>query len=243
MPNIRPDQYVFVSGTVTWSRITSLIDGEELKQSIKDSTSQFPTTVPHTRIAISNAVVKNLNPQMPTPEETYVESRLYESKDQTRYPGKSYNIDNRSPYLPALFRKGDPDKGENANDVYQIFSKHELAMGTPVLLVLHTYAGQANNNGIGLDAVIVRDKEVNFFVPGNAGQGRIAEALKKVGIQAHFAENNEAEPTAAEAAEIAAKTANVDLGKIVPTEAPQVPSLDAIEQPLDRGITLDGLLG
>lgn len=243
MPNVRPDQYVFVSGIVTWSRISSLIEGEELQESIKNSASQFPTTVPHTRIAISNAVVKHINPQMPSPEETYVESRLYESKDQTRYPGKSYNIDNRSPYLPALFRKGDPDKGENANDVYQVFSKHELAMGTPVLLVLHTYAGQANNNGIGLDAVIVRDKDVNFFVPGNAGQNRIAEALKKVGIQAHFAENTANETTAAEAAEIQAKTAKVDINQIVTNNAPQVPTLDAIEQPLDRGITLDGLLG
>lgn len=246
MPNIRPDQYVFVQGNVAWSRIASVIEGKELEDSIKNSVSQYPTNVPHTRMTLSNARVVYHDKTNPTPEETYVESRFYESKNQERQPGKSYSIDNRGQYLPAIFRKGNPDKGEVDKDLYQEYTKYELAIGTPVILMLHTYAGQGGNNGIGIDAVIVMDNKLPVFIPGTSGHSRIADAIKaNLNATAHLAEN-QGEMTEAEKAEIAAKTNNVTVADTVAAAAPEtptVPSLDEIEKPLQGGITLDGLLG
>lgn len=256
MPNpishtqLRPNQDIFIAGKVSWSHIASLIEGDELQRRIQASTHpQFATTVPHTAITINSARVLPANPSAMTLEEQYIQGRMYQAKNTEAYPGMSFSIENKSSRLPLVMRKGDPAKGEVPNELYQVFPKYEIDRGTDVILVVHTFESSFGPVGVGLNAVIVRDSKVPYFVPGAAGTNIIANALASRNLVGHFAASDdiEYEATGDEAAQMAAQTVSPAAMPAMaaipepPAPAPAVPDLGAYPN-YNTGITLDSIL-
>lgn len=252
MPNpipftmLSPDQDIFLTGEVSWSHIVTLIEGEELER--RATMTTFPITVPHTSITLHNAKILPAGPK-PTIEEQYEEGRFYIARDTEANPGNSVTINNKGRILPAIFRKGDPAKGENPKEGYQIYPRYELARGSRVLLHLRTFKGAMGNCGIGLRAVMILDDKPKYFVPGNPGQAVIADAFASRGLNVHFTTPDDPELSGEEADDVAARTIRVDAPPTAPAPAmpdvpmtvPQIPTIDEAEE-FPTGITLDSML-
>lgn len=177
---LRGGQYVTVEGDVNWSRIASRLEGEELQQSIEDAQrhGRYPQTSPHTYLTLKHATIVLNDPKQPTNEELYVYQHFYVSKAHPELNlGDQYTAYNKSRYLPKLARLGDPEKGQNPADYYQVKPKYELARDTHVLMVLRSFqtSGQGSNQnrgfvGFSLDTVIVPASKISYWVP-NAPRG------------------------------------------------------------------------
>lgn len=189
--DIRPGKYAIVKGTITWCRAATPIDGDELKEKIERQRRQNRMNIieePHIAISIDNAqVVGPHDPNDPskiadsgTVEQKYLDNRLFQTRQDPNarysYSGERFSHEERirNGNLIPMFRLGDASKGEDPKAFYQFFPKADLARGTKVALVMRAYAGRMNNNGMGLQAILVRDPDVKYI--GSAG---FTAALKK----------------------------------------------------------------
>lgn len=164
-------QLVLIRGKLGFSRLVSLIDGEELKaaDARKVQNGMSPVGRPHTTVTLTQAEVQYMNPTAPTLEEQFVSERRYASKTNPA-SGPNWSIDNKSTTLPILsVREGDK--------VVQIEPESDLAAGVDVTLVLRVYKPQNfANRGLSLDQVVVN--ETPRFYTG----GMNLEALAARGI-------------------------------------------------------------
>lgn len=152
-------QTIVIRGTLEYSRLMSLIAGDELQRSIAQQRQNgvtYPTTKEHTRIALRDAQVLFADPNNPTAEEQYATQKLYQSKKNPE-KGMMFSIDNKSPYLPPIWIPSNPaDLSEGY--VQLTDPEGELDNGLNVSVVLETFkSGNNANLGLGLTSVIVNE--------------------------------------------------------------------------------------
>lgn len=219
---IKPNQTILLRGKVTWARIVSFIDGEELTQKTERLRAMGflnPVSQKHTSIAIEAAQLVPATKGVMTPEETYVMESCFKKNTANRtYQGLRYSIDNKSSFLPAVATLGDPASGEEPTAFYQRDLDNDPAAGTDVLLVLRTFAGQMGHNGVGLDAVLILTTLSKLEYRGDNGT-RLANTLAARGIVYHQDESKR--PSIANPSD-----PRLDLSRV-----PGVPNNGALRQP------------
>lgn len=152
-------QTVVVRGKLEYSRLMSLISGEELARSIAQQRQNgvtYPTTKEHTRVVLRGVQVVNADQNNPTLEEQYVQQKFYTSKKNPD-KGLMFSLDNKSPFLPPIWVPTNP---QNLAEGYTQLSdpEGELDNGLDVSLVLETFKAGANANlGLGLASVVVNE--------------------------------------------------------------------------------------
>ena len=153
------DQTIVVRGKLEYSRLMSMIEGQELQRRIaqqRQMGAMYITDKPHTTITIREAQVQYTDPNNPTIEEQYVAQKCYNSK---KHPDKGlmFNLDNKSPFLPPIWVPVNP---ANLAEGYTQLTdpEGELDGGLDVSVVMRTFkAGNNANLGLGLDSVVVHE--------------------------------------------------------------------------------------
>ena len=188
LPTVAKEQIVartqlLVSGKVSYARIASLIEGEELAARTKNSKSRFPTTDPHTTISIYDAFVMpfqaDADPAKAAEQQKNAAFLFQKFYASTKNDTANFNVDLRR-RLPSVFQI-QPDRtsvvkletipGDPAADVEVVLQLSVFPGGV-------NREGQATNAGIGLDAVYIME-------PGEypkRASGVSSEALSALGL-------------------------------------------------------------
>ena len=211
--DLTPGVEFYVEGTVTYSRLASLIDGEELKEKQRRYKNCPPR--PHTHISLTNARVKCKDPQHQTPEEIYAaETILFVSMNRnTNQSEWRVNFDNKSKFLPRIFVQNDQNK-----KIYdEVRLEKELDKGLHVTLGFSAYKTQ-QNNGVRLDTVLVHE-------PLRYYSNDIVSKLEQMGLTVNSLPDEEPDDaTPAETEAPATATAENPFSKPVANETPSAPS-------------------
>lgn len=150
---LTPNTTVHIRGKLTFSRLSKLIDGEELAKvdARARQMGSIPVGRPHTSVSMSQAEVLYADPNSPTLEEQFVAERRFVSPTYPEH-GQSYSLDNKSPNLPVVGTL-------NADgEVEQVVLESDLAAGLDVTLVLRVYKPQGYTNcGLSIDLVLVNE--------------------------------------------------------------------------------------
>lgn len=165
--------FIHVKGFVHYTRVTSRIEGAELKRRIEQSRSLYPKKTPHITITLSDASVLPISGDINnlTTEELYVQERRYSSsKPQEGETGLRYSIDagiGENGTLPPIWVRKSNTPDENGNFHYTQLTEPEgeLAKGTPVRLVLRVFrAGDNANRGLAIQGIYIEDDHVEYAV-------------------------------------------------------------------------------
>lgn len=162
---LREGQQILVRGKVSFSRLAQLIEGEALERSIAQALqrgSLYPTRKPHTMVNLVDAQVLVANPANMTPEEQFVQEKIYPVKSGDNAGKAGYGIDNVSTYLPTVL-EADP---ETPGTYRQLVLERDLASGMDVTLVLQVFKPKGyEKRGIGLQQVVLNEP-VRYFSSG-----------------------------------------------------------------------------
>lgn len=167
-----------VRGTLAYSRLAKVVDGEALVKADATRTQNGlrPIGVPHTSVTLANAEVIIKDPANPTKEETFVSERRYQS---AKHPdrGLQYNIENKSSILPKVFQLNEQNQAVQVNPL-----EGELASGVEVIITLRVYKPKSyTNRGLSLDQVIITQTGPVPYYAGGGGAASAA-ALESAGI-------------------------------------------------------------
>ena len=168
-------QTVVLRGKLEYSRLMSMIDGEELQRRIAQQRqlgSMYITDKPHTTVTLRGVQVIYSDPNNPTVEEQYVAQKCYNSK---KHPDKGlmFNLDNKSPFLPPVWVPANP---ANLTEGYVQLTdpEGELDSGLDISLILTTFkAGNNANLGLGLDSVVVNE-EPRYYSNNRVDRDKLA---------------------------------------------------------------------
>jgi len=178
---LRENQTIFLRGRISFSRLTRHIDGEDLVKSIAAARargSKYPTTKPHTTISLIDAAVVPVDAQNPTPEEIFVNSKIYEVKKGDNAGKRGFSIDDKSPNLPPVFEPIPADERDGSGSHRQLVLPQDLDSGLDVTLVLTTFTqGDYANKGLGLQQVILNEAPRYY-----GGGGVDNAALSAIGV-------------------------------------------------------------
>lgn len=171
---ITPNKYIWIRGRLTFSRVASKIEGDELSkmnerkriQGRKDITEK-----PHTTATISNAEIIPQTPGELTLEEKFIAERMGVSTKNPQL-GNYYTAINKGNSLPKVGVLTPENKYVETQ-----MDKRELQNGLDVTLVIRTFKGNPNN-GTALDGIIINEP-IRFYEPANLGLGQR-------GIEAEF---------------------------------------------------------
>lgn len=172
--DLTPGKLFAVRGKLGYSRLTSQIDGDELRKDItrRRQKGWMPIERPYTTATINGAEVICADPNNLTPEERYAVESLYvstASRNQGEFSFTANNKGNSLPYI-AVSRPDDPSVAD------QIQPDGELASGLDVTLIMRVFKGKPNN-GVSLDGVIVNEP-IRYYNNAQAGAG-----LSQLGIK------------------------------------------------------------
>ena len=162
MSQLQPNKTILVHGKVSFSHITSLIDGNELKLDNQKRSSQgrIIKMSPYYTITLKDVNVELENPNIKTTEDMYVEERFYNSKSGNL----CYTFESSSKYLPRVCQRN----AEDPTLVEEIVPKAELARDLDVTLVLKTYLNKTYNKTIlGLNYIIVNEPIRYYEITAN----------------------------------------------------------------------------
>lgn len=168
---LTPNDTVMIRGKVAFSRIASLIDGEELQRSIERAQKRgqkFFKERPYYTLSIYDAGVIFDDPANKTLFETYAQESLYTSTNPEK-PGWHFQIEGTG-ILPEV-AQFNPETGE----AHQILLEGELDNELDVTLILRVFATKMNN-GVALSGVIVNEP-IRYY-----NQSRLSRALEEKGI-------------------------------------------------------------
>lgn len=172
---LKEDQTIVVRGKLEYSRLMSMIDGEELQRRIAQQRqigSMYFTDKPHTTITLRGVQVVYSDPNNPTVEEQYVAQKCYNSK---KHPDKGlmFNLDNKSPFLPPVWVPSNP--ANLAEGYVQLTDPEgELDNGLDISLIMTTFkAGNNANLGLGLTAVVVNE-EPRYYSNNRVDRDKLA---------------------------------------------------------------------
>lgn len=176
--DIKPGTTMYVSGKITFSRVSSLIQGKELENKIARETragrGKSCPDKPHTSIALTDARVMVKDPNHMTPAETYASETLIFSKidPETGKTVWKLNFNNKSKYLPRVFVRNDSQK--NVYD--EIKLEKELDRGLNVTLCFSVYhSNQGHNNGVHIDTILINE-------PLRYYQNDVVSKLEQMGL-------------------------------------------------------------
>lgn len=180
---IRPNQIIYVRGRLTFSRIASKIEGEELAKMNERKKAQGRkdiTEKPHTTATICNAQVVPANPAGLTPEEIFIAERMGMSTKNPENGNYCTSI-NKGNSLPKVMQLVSEGKYK------EVRVERELANGLDVTLVIRTFKGNPNN-GTALDGIFVNE-EIRYF--DHLGLG-----LEQRGYEVEFLPNDSLQTSA-----------------------------------------------
>lgn len=168
---LTPNSIVFVRGNITFARLTSHIEGDELKkdQKRRESRGQIPIDKPYTTVTVTNAKIQQMQQGVKTNEEQFVEGKFYYKNDNPSV--YNYTVNSKSPFLPYVSQAVDGD----ISNVNEIAPEGELDNGLDVILVLRIFQTKGFNGrkGVSLDGVICVDP-IRYYGTDSA-KNRLAE--------------------------------------------------------------------
>lgn len=176
---LAPGTSFMVRGRLSFSRITSLIEGDELAKRKESAVKngQTPIDRPHTTASIYNAQVVYDNPDavnnpaLRTPAEIYANESMYVSKKNPQN-GNCFTGVNKGNQLPSVGVLQSDQK-----TVQGIIPEHELAKDLDVTFVMRVYKPKTQmNHGVSLEAIIVNEP-IRYYENSN-----IASSLEEKGI-------------------------------------------------------------
>lgn len=153
---LSPNSNVLVHGLISYARIVSFIDGDELIKKNEEAkhNHRFEHTNPYTTIAIFDPKVDADPDPASQALKRYIEALIYPSKSE-KFPGRpSFSIDNKGKFLPGIYEK------QSDGAYHQIRPTIDPANGQPVTLLINTYSYNTNGNkgvSIGLQMVLFDD--------------------------------------------------------------------------------------
>lgn len=154
-----------VRGTLKFSRLTSLIEGEELAR--RNQNKMYPVNGPHTTLTLSNPQILPADPNQLSYNEAYIQERFYTSKKNPQ-DGQQFSIDSKSTDLPIIAVPN--DDGTYTQDV----SGQELAAGLDVTVTIRVYKPQ-NYEKRGTAISMVRLNEpVRYYSAGGPNLSNLA---------------------------------------------------------------------
>ena len=158
-----------VDGVVVFSRVASLLQGDELKEQIKKA-SAFGVIIPdkpHTSISLKDcSVPKYLNDEIAV---KFLEERMYTSKAKDgSIRNNCMTFHNKGVYLPSILIL-DKDNPDSVIDVTDDLQGRELAPDIKVRVYLNVFATNQVNNGVGLSTVELQSDKLELYAqPGSA---------------------------------------------------------------------------
>ena len=160
-----PGSTFVIQGKVNYSRIGSIIEGDELEA--RNKKSNHPRYSPYVTMTIEDAVVKAMSAPTPQGEEllkSYLQARIRPSKNDPTGPNK-FTISSTTNFAPRVLKVNPADPSTQipvsmAPDTQDGRAK-ELAQGLDVTLYLSTYSS-SRGTGVGLDNILCNE-EPRFF--------------------------------------------------------------------------------
>lgn len=151
-----PNANVLVHGLISYARIVSFIDGDELKKKNDEAkhNHRFEHNNPYTTIAIVDPKVDADPDPASQALKRYIEASTYTSKSERFQGHPAFSIDNKGKFLPGIYEK------QSDGAYHQIRPAIDPANGQPVTLLINTYSYNTNNNkgvSIGLQMVLFDD--------------------------------------------------------------------------------------
>lgn len=167
--NIKPRTKILVKGQVNFSRIANKIAGEELERANKYT--KFPSKDPYYKLTVeiveatpTDALIFDKADQSETYLAAYVGSRFYASnKEENR--GKTFFTALSKGTEIRVYKKDEQGKLHRVN-----LNGNELGTGVNVELELNFFE-TAYGAGVGLNAVVICDKEIRVYEGGYGVKG------------------------------------------------------------------------
>lgn len=167
--NLTPGRQIYIRGKIRYSRITRLIQGEELTRSDARRVQNGMSAVgkPHLSISLTEPAVQYEDPKQPTYEDNFVNERFFTSKKNPEL-GPQYSIDPKGTDLPIIAISD--DNGGYTQDT----SGRELAQGLDVTILLRVYKPKSHPKcGLALEMVIVNEP-VRYYSAGGPDLSSLA---------------------------------------------------------------------
>lgn len=141
-----------VTGTVSYSRVASMIEGDELRRVNERNLArgQRPIDKPYTTITLNNAHAIQRDPNQKRLEEIYAEESLFSSNARDAQ-GMRFTAVNKGKMLPWIAIR-DPETG----NIKQIQPEGELDRDLRVTVVMNVYQGKMNK-GSGMNGIIIEE--------------------------------------------------------------------------------------
>lgn len=141
-----------VTGTVSYSRVASMIEGEELRKVNERNLARGQRSVdrPYTTITLNNARAIQRDPSYKRPEEIYAEESLFSSNAKDAQ-GMRFTAVNKGKSLPWIAVR-DPETG----NIKQIQPEGELDKDLKVTVIMGVYQGKINK-GSGMNGIIIEE--------------------------------------------------------------------------------------
>lgn len=170
---LRPYSYFFMNGIVDFSRVTKLIDGEELQRDIDHQRSvlktRFPITIPYTRLNLQQVTTLCTDPNAMTLEEQFCANLPYLSVNHPE-KGYCYTATNRGKVLPKIIVRD--EKGDwrelAANEILG-----ELDQGLHVTVGFKVFKTQSFGISFGMELIYVNEP-IRFYQASNISQKELA---------------------------------------------------------------------
>ena len=142
-----------VTGTVSYSRVASMIEGDELKRVNERNLARNQRSIdrPYTTITLNNACAIQRDPNYKRPEEIYAEESLFSSNARDAQ-GMRFTAINKGKILPWIAVR-DPETGK----IKQIQPEGELDRDLRVTVVMGVYQGKINK-GSGMNGIIIEEE-------------------------------------------------------------------------------------
>lgn len=161
--SLKPNETVRIRGKLSYGRIVTKIDGDELRD--RNKNTRFPVNRPYNTITIDDAKVLRKDPNNPTLFEQWAENGMFKSHRENAV-GFSFTATNKGTLNPWIGQR------INENQAKQVYPNAELANGLEVTLILRVFKASPNN-GVTLAGVIV-EEPIKLYSP-NSPESIMAE--------------------------------------------------------------------
>lgn len=150
---LSPESNVLVHGLISFARIVSFIEGEELDKRNKrdEAKGHYPTKDPYTTISIVDPVIDADPDPASQALKRYIEALIYPSKSGRFQGHPVFSIKNKGKFLPGIYEK------HSDGAYHPIHPAIDPANGQPVQLLIKTYSYNTNGNkgvSIGLQGIL-----------------------------------------------------------------------------------------
>lgn len=154
-----------VTGTVSYSRVASMIEGEELRKVNERNLARGQRSVdrPYTTITLNNAHAIQRDPNQKKLEEIYAEESLFVSNAKDAQ-GMRFTAVNKGRNLPWIAVR-DPETG----NIKQIQPEGELDKNLRVTVIMNVYQGKINK-GAGMSGIII-EEEPRYYTTNRDNAG------------------------------------------------------------------------